>query len=227
MAMPWPISRSYRDSSGSSPSTGGPGVACWRGLCAVICPAHASGWSAGGLAVRLSAGLCMLAVDVAGRPGCGRYCLGSGQAEFFGPALDVRPEPVVLVQVFFAGDRSSRPRCDRPACRFWGRRPVQRRTGCPVAVPLVAVRWASRPGGQLPGPRPGDACDRSRRRLARGGIAGLCRDEWHPGCALRPAGRSGPGSGCADPGRPGRSGLARRAGGRPPRARVSGHAVCT
>ena len=43
---------------------------------------------------------------------------GSGQAEFGGPALDVRPEPAVLVQVFLAGDRSSRSRCDRPACRF-------------------------------------------------------------------------------------------------------------
>ena len=62
--------------------------------------------------------------------------------------------------------------------------PCQRRAGRPVAVPAAAVRWASRPGGQLPGPRPGDACHRSRGRLARGGIAELCRGEWHPGCAL-------------------------------------------
>ena len=62
--------------------------------------------------------------------------------------------------------------------------PFQGRVGRPVAVPAVAVRWASRPGGQLPGPRPGDACHRSRRRLVRGGIAGLCRGGWHPGCAL-------------------------------------------
>ncbi len=38
--------------------------ACCRGLCAVICPEHGSGWSVRGLPVWLCAGLFMLAVDV-------------------------------------------------------------------------------------------------------------------------------------------------------------------
>jgi hypothetical protein len=59
-----------------------------------------SPWPGGGW---LSAGLFMLAVDVAGRLGCGRYCLWSGQAEFGCPALDVQPEAVIFVQVGFGG----------------------------------------------------------------------------------------------------------------------------
>ena len=58
--------------------------------------ASRSGW--------LSVCLFMLAVDVAGWLGCGRYCLGYGQAEFGCPALDVRPEPVVFVEILFAGE---------------------------------------------------------------------------------------------------------------------------
>ena len=64
-----------------------------------------------------------------------------------------------------------------------------------VAVPPIAVRRASRPGRLPPAPRPGAACHRSRTRSARGGNAGPCRGEQHPGCALWPARRPGPGSG--------------------------------
>ena len=42
-----------------------------------------SRWSVGGLPVWLAVGLVVLAADVAGRLRCGRYCFGSGQAEFF------------------------------------------------------------------------------------------------------------------------------------------------
>jgi hypothetical protein len=39
-------------------------------------------------------------IDAAGwRLGGGCYCLGGGEAELGGPALDVGPEPVALVQV--------------------------------------------------------------------------------------------------------------------------------
>ena len=50
----------------------------------------ASCWSVGCLPVWLAAGLFLLAVDVAGWLGGLGDRVGSGQAEFFGPALDVR-----------------------------------------------------------------------------------------------------------------------------------------
>jgi hypothetical protein len=57
--------------------------------------------SVGCLTIWLPAGLFLLAVEVAGRLGDLRDRIGCGQAEFFGPALDVGPEPVPLVQVLF------------------------------------------------------------------------------------------------------------------------------
>jgi hypothetical protein len=47
--------------------------------------------------------LLLLAPDVAGRLGCSRDRVMSGQAEFGGPALDVGPEPVSFVEVTFGG----------------------------------------------------------------------------------------------------------------------------
>jgi hypothetical protein len=48
--------------------------------------------------------LFLLAVDVSGRlSGLGDR-VGSGQAEFSGPALNVGPEPVSFVEVGFGGD---------------------------------------------------------------------------------------------------------------------------
>jgi FAD/FMN-containing dehydrogenase len=60
-----------------------------------------SGWSVGCLPVWLSAGSFMLRIDVAGWLGGSRDRVRSGQAELCRPALDVRPEPVALVDVGF------------------------------------------------------------------------------------------------------------------------------
>jgi hypothetical protein len=51
----------------------------------------------------LPTGLFVLAGEVAGRLGGPRDRVGCGQAEFFGPALDVGPEPVPLVEFALGG----------------------------------------------------------------------------------------------------------------------------
>src|SRR6266566_1996071 len=94
------------------PVLGQPVAASWPGCYAVICLPHGSGWSVGGLRVWLS-GWFVLACDVAGWLGCGGYCLGSGEAEFGGPALHVRPEPVALVDMLFGGGVGQDHRGDR------------------------------------------------------------------------------------------------------------------
>ncbi len=93
-----------------------------------------------------------------------------------------RPISCLLAELKPAGARTSPHAWSKGSGAWAGAKPSTSST----TVPAVAVRWASRPGGQLPEPCPGDARHRSRRRLARGGIAGagLCRGEWHPGCAL-------------------------------------------
>lgn len=73
-----------------------PAGACWRGLGAVICPAHGSCWSVGGLPVWLSAGWFMIAADLAGRLGCGRYCFGSGQGQRGRAGADPARQPLLL-----------------------------------------------------------------------------------------------------------------------------------
>jgi len=57
----------------------------------------------GCLAIGLPAAVLLPAVDVAGRLGGPGDRVGSGQAEFPGPALDVGPEPVPLVETLFGG----------------------------------------------------------------------------------------------------------------------------
>src|ERR1700689_5003092 len=63
-----------------------------------------SGWSVGGLWVGLAGGGFVVMVTAAGRLGCPGDRVGSGQAELGGPALDVRPEPVPIVQIGSGGD---------------------------------------------------------------------------------------------------------------------------
>ena len=70
--------------------------------------AAAPGCSVGCLAVWLPAGLFLLAVEVAGWLGDLRDRVGCGQAEFFGPALDVGPEPVPLVRGLVSAAMSAR-----------------------------------------------------------------------------------------------------------------------
>ena len=121
------------------------GAFCRR-CCAVICPAHVSRWSVGCLPVGLAAGWFVLAVDVAGWLGCGRYCLGAGQAEFGGPTLDVRPEPVSLVQVGSGGDVGQEHRGDSggtPAARPSSSGPTTS-GGTPNATPPRRDRRTSR-----------------------------------------------------------------------------------
>jgi hypothetical protein len=69
--------------------------------------------SVGCLAVRLLAGLFLLTFDVAGRLGGPRDRIWRGQAEFSCPALDVRPEPVALVDVAVSGGVGQGHRGDR------------------------------------------------------------------------------------------------------------------
>jgi hypothetical protein len=68
------------------------------GCYAIIGGPHVPCWSVGGLPAELSAVWFVLAVEVevAGRLGRGFDCLWTGEAEFGGPALDMRPEPVAL-----------------------------------------------------------------------------------------------------------------------------------
>src|SRR6266571_1988728 len=83
---------------------GQPVGAGWPRCDAVICPAHRSRWSIGSLPVELSTARFVLAAGVAGRLGYSRYRISSGEAEFGGPALDMRPEPVVLPDTFVGRD---------------------------------------------------------------------------------------------------------------------------
>src|SRR6266568_5869154 len=67
--------------------------------------AAGSGCSVGGLPVEPSAGmLLMVMMDAVGWLGGSCHCFGCCEAEFGGPALDARPEPVAFVRVFLAGE---------------------------------------------------------------------------------------------------------------------------
>ncbi len=100
--------------------------------------AVAPGCSVGCLAVWLPTGLFLLAVEVAGWLGDPGDRVGCGQAEFSGPALDVGPEPVPLVQVGFGGGVGQDHRGD-------GGVAVQGLAGQPGHFPLVLA------AGRLPG----------------------------------------------------------------------------
>ena len=97
-----------------------------------------SGWSVTCLPVWLSAGSFMLRIDVTGWPGGPRNRVRSGQAKLCRPALDVRPEPVALVQVSFAGGVGQDHRSD-------GGEAVHDLAGQPGHFPFVLA------AGRLPG----------------------------------------------------------------------------
>src|SRR5580692_10484285 len=71
-----------------------------------------SGWPVGGRRVWPASRLVVMAGAV-GRLGGHGDRVGSGQAEFGGPALDVRPEPVSLVQIGCGGGVGQDHRGDR------------------------------------------------------------------------------------------------------------------